>query len=189
MGRERIEKSKLYSDRHMTFVCRTDTFDCIDSKKFNKSDFLPSTSALQRFSFIFSKSNVALLLFSFRFFHSLMTSRLTTSFIVHHRSLTKIALGNKIRAMISQFLPHERYFVLLVHENTRDSMAIDYLKSNCSFSMSKSSMIRKEKRKIGHFPWMNKRIDKCIYPHQKVTQWLEHLDYNPQRKIINDTIE
>ena len=121
-----------------------------------------------------------------------MTSRLIqipTSFIVRHRPLTKIALDNKIRAMISQFHPHERYFALLVHENTRDSMRTDGRKSNVSFSMTESSVMRKNKTKTGHFPWMNQRTNEYISPHEKVTQWLEHLDYNRQRKAINDTIE
>jgi hypothetical protein len=118
-----------------------------------------------------------------------MTSKFTqlsTLLILQHRPLTKIALDNKIRAMISQFHPHERYFVYAIHENTLDRICSDinptnpirkeYLKSRFSFPIIKSSIMMKDRIKIDDFSLMNKRTDEYIYTYKKVTQWLEHVN-------------
>jgi hypothetical protein len=36
--------------------------------------------------------------------------------------------------------------------------------------------------KIDNFSLMNKQTDEYIYTYKKVTEWLEHLDYNRNKK-------
>jgi uncharacterized membrane protein len=111
-------------------------------------------------------------------------TQLSTLLILQNRPLTKIALDNKIRAMISQFHPRERYFTYVIHENTLGRISSDinpinpirkeYLKSKLSFPIIKSSIMMKEQIKIDDFSLMNKRTDEYIYTYKKVTRWLEH---------------
>ncbi len=141
----------------------------------------------------FYKTNVVLLV-SFLFFlfsHSKMISKLpqfSPSFVLQHRPLTKLTLDNKIRAMISQFHPHERYFILVSHENTLDRIyTINSIRKECfkfklPFHFIKSSIMMEDRIKIDNFSLMNKQTDEYIYTYKKVTEWLEHLDYNRNKK-------
>jgi hypothetical protein len=136
-------------------------------------------------------------IFSF-YLHSTMTSKLaplSTSLIIQRRPLTNVALDNKIRAILSQFHPYERYFAIALHENTFDriytyikpinSMRDEYLKSKLPFSIINSSMMIKDKTKIDDFSLLNKQTVEYIYTHEKVTEWLKHLNYNHKNKEIN----
>ena len=108
----------------------------------------------------------------------------STSLIVRNRPLTRIALGNKIRAMMSQFHPRERQFVLIAHENTLDrvyrnnSMCNDYLQRKVSLI----SMVEKQTRKVDQISLITTNTDGFIYIYKKVTEWLEDLDYDLRKK-------
>ncbi len=119
--------------------------------------------------------------FFFFYLLSIMTTKLTqisTTFIVQHRPLTKIALDNKIRAMISQFNPCERQFVLMAHEDTLDRIyTINSIRTHSLKSkFLLTPFIVKDTTKIDHFSLMKKQTNGYIYIYTKVTQWLEHLD-------------
>jgi hypothetical protein len=116
----------------------------------------------------------------------------STSLILQHRPLTKIALDNKIRAMISQFHPYERHFALASRENTLDRVYTDinpirkeYFKSKRSFPIIKSSIMMKDPIKTDDFSFMNKQIDEYMNTYKKVTEWLEHHNHDCKTKEIN----
>jgi hypothetical protein len=115
---------------------------------------------------------------------STKVTQISTTFIVRNRPLTRIALDNKIRAMMSQFHPCERQFVLIAHENTLDrnytinSIRNHYLQTKISFT----PFVIKDTTKIDHFSLINKQTDEYIYTYKKVIQWLEDLDCDLQRK-------
>lgn len=87
----------------------------------------------------------------------------SSTFIGQHRPLTKIALENKIRAIISQIHPRQRRFAYetIVHPIER-MMTDEYLSST------------------------NKEQIECIYTEKKVIQWLNNLNNYSQ---FNDTID
>lgn len=90
----------------------------------------------------------------------------SSSFIAQHRPLTKIALENKIRAIISQIHPRERRFAYETILRPIERMITnEYLSST------------------------NKEQIECIYTEKKVIQWLNNLDDYPRRNEFNDTID
>ena len=101
-------------------------------------------------------------------------SQISTSF----RPITRIALENKIRAMISQFHPREKQFVLLAHENTLNSIGNYYLQTELPFV----TLTVKNTTKTDQFSLVNKQSNEYIYTYKKVIQWLEDLDCDLQRR-------
>jgi hypothetical protein len=100
-----------------------------------------------------------------------MSSKLaqsSPSSIEQRRPLTKLALDNKIRAMLSQFHPRER-----------NPIRREYLKSKLS------SLMINDRIKIHEFSLMNKQTDEYISIDKKVTQWLEYLNDDSETKEIN----
>lgn len=95
-------------------------------------------------------------------------AQLSSSSIEQRRPLTKLALDNKIRAMLSQFHPRER-----------NPIRREYLKSKLSF------MMMNEKIKIHDLSLMNKQTDEYISIDKKVTEWLEYLTDDSETKEIN----
>ncbi len=101
----------------------------------------------------------------------MMSSKLaqsSPSSIEQRRPLTKLALDNKIRAMLSQFHPRER-----------NPIRREYLKSKLS------SLMINDRIKIHEFSLMNKQTDEYISIDKKVTQWLEYLNDDSETKEIN----
>jgi len=106
-------------------------------------------------------------------------AQLSPSSIEQRRPLTKLALDNKIRAMLSQFHPRERHFALdnIFNGNSTYIEAInpmrrEYLNSKLSF------MVINDKIKIHDLSLMNKQTDEYISIDKKVTKWLEYLNDN-----------
>jgi hypothetical protein len=87
--------------------------------------------------------------------------------------------------MISQFHPCVRQFVRIAHENTVNSVGNHYLQTELPFV----PFMVKDTRKISQFSLVNKQSNEYIYTYKKVTQWLEDLDCDLQRKKINNTID
>jgi len=115
-------------------------------------------------------------------------AQLSPSSIEQRRPLTKLALDNKIRAMLSQFHPRERHFALgnIFNENSTYIEAInpirrEYLKSKLSFMMINDEI------KIQDLPLINKQTDEYISIDKKVTEWLQYLNDDSETKEI-DTI-
>ncbi|CAF1422588.1 unnamed protein product [Adineta steineri] len=114
-----------------------------------------------------------------------MTSKLiqlsTSSSVVQRRPLTNLALDNKIRAMLSQFHSRE-YHVTLDGMYTYSKRIKLYpkkdLESKLTYPISNSSIMINDQIKIDEFFSMNKQINEHqIYSYQKVTEWLEYLNY------------
>ena len=135
-------------------------------------------SALLRSLFIFLCTNVVS-----SFFRSLlsMMNAPSTSLIGRNRPLTRIALDNKIRAMMSQFHPRERQFVLIAHENALER---SYPNHSLPSKISLISVVGKQTRRVDQVSLVTTNTDEFIYTYKKVTQWLEDLDYDLQKKNI-----
>jgi hypothetical protein len=121
--------------------------------------------------------------------------QLPASLFVQRRPLTNIALDNKIRAMLSQFRPYERRLTTVSYDDRRSRVLVyieplnsireECLKSELS-SLTKpvrhSSMMMIDKKKIDDYALINTQTDECNCTYRKVTEWLEHLDYDCKKR-------
>lgn len=89
---------------------------------------------------------------------------ISPALIVQHRPLTRTALDNKIRAIISQLHPRQRRLASIAYENST--------KYSCSMLIQTPIVI----------------TDEYISTENKVSQWLKNLDHHSQRKLFNDAI-